>query len=262
MENSGSDCSCGFALRRLPYCFRVGIAVLVVTLLGGYIVSGLFMRMHYDNRDEVKGLSMNDIIGAYHGVQTPSPLIAALETGHPESLVASERTALLTWLRGDRVSMDYDNLDLGEDAPSEIIAMNCLECHTRSSTGENAKADVPLEYWDDIRVLANSKDIQPAGKNIVAMSQHAHAPSMAIILMVLGVVCAWTRFNKTLVGFFVFVGAVGLLVDMAGWWITREVAWFAYAIVVGGGLYAAATSVVGLLILVDCLLPAGKAKAG
>lgn len=261
MGNSCSDSSCGFALRRLPYSFRVGIALLVVTLLGGYIVSGLHLRWHYDNRDEVAGLSINDIIGAYHGVQTPSPLLSALESGHPETLIASERSALLTWLRGDRVSQDYDNLDLGEDAPSEIIAINCLDCHTRGSSGENAKADVPLEYFDDIRVLANSKDIQPAGENIVAMSQHAHAPTMALILMVLGIVCTWTRFSVRCVGFVVFVGGVGLLVDMAGWWITREVAWFAYGVVIGGGVYAVATSIVGCLIVIDCVLPAGKAKA-
>jgi len=245
-------------LRSLPYLYRVGIALLVVTLLGGYVVSGFFLRMHYDNRDETPGLTMNDIIGAYHGVQTPSPLIEALESGHPDTIEDFERTALLTWLRGDRVSQDYDNLDLGDEAPSEIIALSCLDCHTRDASGEGTYSEVPLEYWDDIQKLSVSKDIQPAGPNIVATSQHVHAPMMAVVMMVLGVLGAMTRFSKGFIGFVVSIAAAGLLVDMAGWWITREVAGFAYAIVVGGMLYAAGTMIVGFIVIADCLLPAGK----
>jgi len=247
-----------FELRSLPYSFRVGIALLVMTLLGGYIVSGLHLKWHYDNRDEEPGLTMNDFIGAYHGVQSPSPLIQSLESGHPENLSAPERSALLEWLRGDRLSQDYDNLDLGENAPSEIIAFNCLDCHTRSASGDDSMPSVPLEYWDDIQSIAYSKDIQPAGTNIVAMSQHAHAPSMAIILIVIAWLAICTRFWMGLTGMITFVAGLGLLVDMAGWWITRDFAPFAYAVVIGGGIYSAGTSLLGLMIIIDCFLPCEK----
>lgn len=247
-----------FVLRSLPYSFRVGIALLVVTLLGGYIVSGLHLSWHYDNRDEVPGLTMNDIIGAYHGVQTPSPLVSALESGHPDTLADRDRTALLEWLRGGRLSQDYDNLDLGEEAPSEIIAVSCLDCHTRTASAAGSMPGVPLEYWDDIQSIAYSKNIQPAGANIVAMSQHAHAPSMAVILIVLGWLAICTRFCKRLTGVILMVSGAGLLVDMGGWWITRQYADFAYALVVGGGVYAIGTTLLGLMVIFDCLLPAGK----
>jgi hypothetical protein len=247
-------------LTSLPYSFRLGIAALVVTLLGGYIVSGLHLRWHYDNRDEIPGLTMDDFIGAYHGVQSPSPLVAALESGHPEELSEPERSALLQWLSGDRVSQDYDNLDLGENAPSEIIAFNCLDCHTRDASGEGTRADIPLDYWDDIRGIAYSKDIQPAGKNIVAMSQHTHAPTMAVILLVLGILGICTRFSLRFIGFVMFASGTGLMVDMAGWWITRELAWFAYAVVAGGAIYAIGTSIIGFCIIIDCIIPVGKSK--
>jgi ABC-type transporter Mla maintaining outer membrane lipid asymmetry permease subunit MlaE len=61
-----------------------------------------------------------------------------------------------------------------------------------------------------------------------------------------------------LTGLITFVAGLGLLVDMAGWWITRDFAPFAYAVVVGGGIYSAGTSLLGLMIIVDCLLPGGK----
>jgi len=248
-------------LGSMPYLFRIGIAFLVLTLLGGYVVSGLHLRWHYDNRDEVPGLTMNDIVGAYHGVQTPSPLISALESGHPDTIEDFERTALLDWLKSDRVSQDYDNLDLGDEAPSEIIAVRCLDCHTRGASGEDAYPTVPLEYWDDIQKIAVSKDIQPAGEEIVATSQHVHAPMMAIVLIVLGLLGMMTRFRPGFIGLVVCVSGLGLLVDMAGWWITRDVAGFAYAIVIGGGLYAIGTTVVGLIVVLDCVLPIRK-KSG
>lgn len=246
------------ALRYTPLLFRLGVALLVVTLLGGYVVSGLHLRSHYENRDQIPGLTMDDIIGAYHGVQSPSPLVSALESGHPETLSDHERDALLDWLSGDNLSGDYDNLDLGEDAPAEIIAVNCLDCHTRGATGEDAMPSVPLEYFDEIERIAHSKDIRPVGENIVAMSQHAHAPTMAVILLVVGAVGLLTRFNARLIGFVVFASGLGLLVDMAGWWITRELAWFAYAVVISGAIYAIGTTLIGLLIVLDCVLPAGK----
>ncbi|MBO6514801.1 MAG: hypothetical protein JJ974_12635 [Phycisphaerales bacterium] len=245
-------------LRELPYLFRLGIALSVLTLLGGYVVSGLHLRWHYENRDESPGLTINDIIGAYHGVQTPSPLISALEDGHPETLQEFERQALIDWLRSDRVSQDYDNLDLGDEAPSEIIAVSCLDCHSRGSSGPEAYPEVSLEYWDDIQKLAISKDIQPAGTEIVAMSQHTHAPTMAVIMIVLGLLGVLTRFSNRLIGLVTFFASLGLLVDMAGWWITREVAQFAYAIVVGGALYAIGTMIVGGLVVIDCVLPGRK----
>jgi len=248
-------------LRSLPLFFRMGICTLILTLLGGYIVSGIHLRWHYDNRDEVPGLTMNDIVGAYHGVQTPSPLIAALESGHPETIEELERTALLDWLTGDRVSLDFDNLDLGDLAPSEIFAMSCLDCHTRSASGPDANPDVPLEYWDDIRKLADSKDIQPSPTAIVATSQHVHAPMMAIVMLVLGMLAAFTRFSLRFTGIILFLAGAGLLIDMAGWWIAREIASFAYAIVIGGGLYAIGTTIFGCLIMLDCVLPAPKTKS-
>ena len=248
-------------LGSFPFFFRMGICALVITLLGGYIVSGLHLRWHYDNRDEVPGLTINDIVGAYHGVQTPSPLIEALESGHPDTIEDYERTALLGWLEGDRVSLDYDNLDLGELAPSEIIAVSCVDCHTRSASGNDANPEVPLEYWDDIRKLADSKDIQPSPIGIVATSQHVHAPMMALVMLVLALLSAMTRFSTRLIGVIVFVTGFGLLIDMASWWIAREFSIFAYAIVIGGGVYAIGTTLIGCLILLECVLPGAKEES-
>lgn len=249
-------------LTSLNPLLRLGIALLVVTLLGGYAVSGLHLKWHYDSRDGLPGLTLDDIRGHYHGVQSPSPLIAALESGHPDTLSAPDRQALLTWLRGGgNLSEQYDDLDKGDEAPAEIIAASCLSCHSRAATGDKADARLPLEYWDDIQPIAYAKDIQPTSEAVLAMSQHTHAPTMAVILIVLALLGAMTRAPRSLVGLIVLVGAAGLLADMSGWWLARGNDAWVYAIVGGGFCYAASVTLTGVFVVLDCLVPSGKPKA-
>ncbi len=244
-------------LHQLHLFARLGIALLVLVLLGGFVVSGLYMRWHYDARDGQPGLTIDDIKGHYHGVNAPSPLISALESGHPEDLPEPDRDALLEWLTsGANLSLGYDDLDLGDEAPAEIIAAFCLDCHSRDAEGPDAYAQLPLEYWDDIQPIAHATDIAPAPIEIIAVSQHTHAPSMAIILTVLALLGAMTRAARPLIGAVVLLGAVGLAADMASWWLARTNADFAYLIVAGGFMYGASSMLIGITVILDCLIPA------
>jgi hypothetical protein len=248
-------------LTQLHPLMRLGIALLTFTLLGGYIVSGIHMAWHYDNRDMVPGLTLDDIRGHYHGITTPSPLIKALEEGHPEDLPDRERNLLLEWLKNPAtLSASYDDFDLGDDAPAEIIATSCLSCHARTATGEGTYAKVPLEYFDDIQPLTITRQINPTTPEIVAMSQHTHAPVMAVILMVVAVLAAMTRAPRALTGLIVLAGAVGLLADMSGWWLARLDMVWVYAIVGGGFAYSAATGLAGAIVILDCIIPIRRAS--
>jgi hypothetical protein len=90
------------------------------------------------------------------------------------------------------------------------------------------------------------------------MSQHTHAPSMAIILIGLSLLGAMSRAPRALVGLIVLVGAAGLLADMSGWWLARSNDVWVYAIVGGGAAYSGATGLVGLIVMLDCLIPGGR----
>lgn len=165
-----------FRLRELGVLARLGIAGLVLTMLGGTAASGLYLQMHHHDRDQRDGLTIDDVRAHYHGIVSPSPLLESLESGHPETLPDRERDLLIEWLRGEpsALSGQYDNLDLGIDAPAEIM-VSCLDCHARSSTGEDAAPEIPLEYWDDVYNLAISTDIRPVDGEILAASTHTHA---------------------------------------------------------------------------------------
>lgn len=238
---------------------KIGLVFLVLTLLGGYIVSGIFLNMEYENRDERPGLTMTDIVGAYHGVTSPSPLLDSLERGHPETLSEDKRTALVSWLESGRIGEDYDNFDLGDMAPAEIIAESCLSCHTRTATeGDGIGQKWPLEYFSDIQAIAVSREIMPKNERIVMLSMHVHAPSLAMVLIMLTLLGAMTRWPGLLVGAIAAVGGVGLFFDIAGQWLAKFDAIWAYAIVGGGFASSMAVGLLGVLVIGEMLLPAKK----
>lgn len=251
--------------------FRLGMAILAICLVGGYIVSGVYLHQHYEMRDERAGLTLDDIEGAYHGVTSPSPMLRALEGGHPadldpDILLDEDRDALIAWLRSDTVRDDYENFDLGDQMPADIIAVSCLDCHARDATGnsagEHAVPDMSLEYPEEVFALAESTRILPKDTAIVVQSLHAHAPSMAVCTIALALLGGMTRFPRTLMGLTVFAAAAGLLADLVGQYMANVSAreWV-YAIVGGGFISGTGVTLLGVAVCIDAVIPRTKPKA-
>lgn len=252
-------------LRDLGLFARLGVAFTVLTLLGGTAAAGLFLYLNQENRDERPGLTIDDIKGHYHGITSKSPLLVALESGHPDEIIGNdfsdeERSALVDWLTGDRLSLDYDNFDLGDMAPSEIMAVNCLGCHARTSEGDHAAAGIPLEYWDDIEPLSVSRDIQPVDLKILAASTHTHALGLAAVTLVLCWLAVLTSWPRVLVGLIVAATGLGLFLDIGSWWMTRSIIEFAYLIAGAGAVFNGGLALLGVLVIVDLFMPRKKAR--
>ncbi len=236
----------------LPGLARLGIACLMLVVLGGLCVSAWHLHDHYENRDETPGLTMNDLKGAYHGVNAPSPLREALTRGHPEMLSATDREALLKWLSSDKLSENYDNLDLGDKAPSEVMSRSCLECHSRKHADKNPIAkSVPLDYWDDIKPIAFSKDIQPGSLKVLVASAHAHSLSLATLALVLAVLLFLTRLPRGVSGVLTACMGAGLLIDIACWFVARQNAGATYLVVIAGAVFNGACGLSAIAVLVD-----------
>jgi hypothetical protein len=253
-------------LRDLGLLARFGVLCTVLTLLGGTAASGMFLYLKQEKRDERAGLTVDDIKGHYHGMSTKAPLLVALQDGHPNELTDSdlpavERQALIDWLTGDRVSRDFDNFDLGDMAPSEIMAVSCLDCHSRTSEGEHAAPGVPLEYWDDVEPLAASREISPVSIEILAASTHTHALGLSAVTLVLAWLALLTSWPRALVGLVVGATGLGLLLDIGSWWLTREWIDFAYLIMGAGAVYNGGMVLLGLAVIGDVLMPGKKEAA-
>lgn len=241
---------------------RIGLSAIVLVLLGGILASSAHLVEHHQNRDEREGMSYDDVVGHYHGIQTQAPLRVALERGHPEDLGDPQRKILLDWLSGDRISEDYDSLDLGDDAPIEILDASCLHCHAANATeGDGIGATIPLEYFDEVKKLAFSRDVSPVDEKILLASMHTHSLGMGTLSLLLMALALATRFPSKLVGFLCAACGTGLLVDLAGWFLSRDSADFVILIVGGGSVWMISSALLGLLALFELWLPRGTSSS-
>lgn len=243
-------------LRELPLGFRFGLTGVVGALLLGLWAAVSHLEEHHQNRDARPGVSVDDLIGAYHGIDNPAPFVTALEREHPKEQSAADRKLLLDWLKSGKVSENFDNPDLGPSAPAEVIARDCLECHSRKATkGEGIGQKIPLEYWDDVEKVAFSRKLDPTPMPILITSTHTHALSMATIACLLMLLVAATRF-PTLVQSGLACGlGLGLAIDLAGWYLARESASFVWFVIAGGGLFVGCAVLSAVLVLAELWLP-------
>lgn len=252
-----------FRLRQLHFLARVGLTGLVLALGLGLISSALHLVNHYEKRDGVPGLTLDDIRAAYHGIDSPSALVLSLERGHPEELTQDDRAALLAWLGSDRVSEDFDSLDLGDDAPAEIIANSCLSCHARNASpasSQLAARDLPLEYWDDVRKHAFARSVPATPREIVLMSMHAHAPAMATMSIAVALLGVASVFPRWMTGGLVGLMGLSLIADLASWLLAREMVEFVYVIVGAGALYNLATGLLLVVVVLELWRPRTRAE--
>ena len=253
----------GFRLRQLDASVRLGLTLLLLVLAGGFLAAGLHLAEHHEDRDERAGLSLDDLRGAYSGLASPAPLATALEQGHPaelehaERLPDPERALLLGWLAGERIGEDFDNLDLGDAAPAEVLAARCLGCHARGADDPVGQT-LPLEYWDDVKRVAYAREIAATDGAILLASTHTHALALASTTLVLAALMLLTRWPVRLRNALVCLAGVGLALDLAGWWLARGTPAFVYAVVIGGGLYALAMGAMLLAVIVDLWRPAAR----
>lgn len=247
----------GGGLRRQPIGIRVGMTGLILVLFIGLLASAFHLVKHYENRDELPEFSLDDIKGAYHGIDSPGLLGSALERGHPESLPAEQKKVLLDWLGGGRIVEDYDSLDLAIP-PAEIIDQYCIECHTRAAGAAAGTLIPPLEYFDDIQEIAFSRKVLPTPVEVLAASTHAHALTLSIQGLVVAALVLLTRWPRRWISILIAIMGIGLLGDVGGWWLARFSPSWALCIVVSGAAYSIGQGLLLTGVLADLWLPLAK----
>lgn len=245
-------------LRDFGVGVRLALTGCCIAIVIGLITSAMHLYWHYERRDERPGFSIDDLKSAYHGIHAPSPLIQSLERGHPEGLAKTDREALLSWLKGDKVGENYDNLDLGDAAPAEVMGRSCLSCHARNA---KTPAAPMLDYWDDVKKVAFEVKIEPVPTKIVAMSAHAHALSMAPLTVVVGFLALATAFPRRVVGGVFGLAGVALAVDLVAWWLARMDAQWVFVIAGAGGVYSVTMTLLVLMTMIELWRPKWEAKA-
>jgi len=252
-----------FCLRNLPLGAKLGILCALIVLFGGYEVAAIkHLVEHHSPRDGREGFSRADVEGVYHGLNSPSRMLAMLEQDHAPDMAEDDRTILIDWLRSTNIPANYDNLDFAAFTPEEIITGNCLDCHGRTSAADQG-AGITLTSWIEIQRFAFPVVVNPADEAIMVASMHAHAPVMALITIVVallacmsGWVPGWLR------GGLILLAGAALLVDMASWFPARTYASLSWAIMYGGIVHSASMGLLMAIVAIELLLPARRSQSG
>ncbi|MBL1216383.1 MAG: hypothetical protein D8M59_02690 [Planctomycetes bacterium] len=254
-----------FCLRRLNPLLKVGLLFVLLTFGLGLYASAKHLHGHHENRDGRAGFSMDDLIGAYHGLEKTAPLLRAIENGHPSELEGAtalpeaEQQILLNWLHSDRISEGYDNLDLGDQSPAEIIYRSCVSCHAAgASEGDGIGDEIPLEYWDEIKKVSFTTSVEPTGPEILTMSLHTHALGMGSLLAIVLILASGTSLPRGFIGLLGCFAGLGLFADLVSWLFAKESVAFVWLIGGGGAAFVSCTMLMMLMIIVDMWLPAKR----
>lgn len=246
-----------FRLRNTGFGWRLGLSGLVLVFFIGLAASLAHLMWHYEKRDDVPGLTRDDIVAAYAGLDAPSPLLSALKAGHPQDaklLAKDQQEALIKWLSGDRIRENFDNIDFAPASPQEIMAQSCVQCHGRAVAAEKGK-NLVLDGWQSLDKIAFSRKVERTPDKVKVISTHAHALSMATMSVAILGMAFFTRWPRGLLGLLAALSGLGLLADIASWWLASRHETFVNTILAGGATYAAATGLLLLLILVDLWWP-------
>lgn len=247
-----------FRLRDLPLAARLSVSLLMAVLAGGYLASAFHTREHHQNRDQREGLSFTDLLGAYHGVTSRSPLLEALEDDHPGELegldppAGDTKKALIAWLTGDpdQIVPNWDNLDLGDSVPADLMDESCVICHSRHAP-EERRAEPFLEYLDDVRAVAFSREISPSDPKVLLASTHTHAIALGTVTVSMVLLLYATAWGAALKAALALLASAGLAIDLAAWWLARDSAGFVSLIVAGGAAHALGMGLAMLAVLAE-----------
>lgn len=253
-----------FRLCDLSMGVRFGLVGLVLTLAGGLLASWYYLFLHYSPRDGNKeSLTYVDVASAYHRMQIPAPLRAAIERGHPkeltgESLPEAERTSLLDWLASppETIMRRFEDETLEELMPAEIVFTRCVSCHDANPADkEHPYPQLPLYTPAEVQAVAMGRDIEPTPERILAASTHAHALTLSIQTMILVGLLWGTRLPRIVVSLAAVLLGFSLLADIGSWWLARQNEAFVYVIFGAGGVFNATSAACVLAVLLDLLIP-------
>jgi len=216
-------------LRELPVNLKVLVTFFIIALGLGYLVAYLHLYLHFEMADGKPGMTMADVKAHFKDGKGPSRLERGILGRMGKYFVdEAEKKKTLKWVRKGGPQASYPNV-----AP--IIDMNCVVCHRK---GPNMRFP-PLETFDEARLACRPEGTPPTAYELSGTT-HTHLTALAALIAAVGVVFAFTGVRPWLGAIIVLAAFLGLLADIAGWWLATRYDWGALVSVVGGSVMGTA----------------------
>ena len=211
----------------LPYSLRVLYSCALIILGMGYVFALIYLVHGHAGKasgEQTVVVSYEDIVVSYRGSGKGSRLESSLRGSMSSMLPADERGALVKWVQ--------DGADKGtfESVAKPILDKRCMTCH------DGSNPHLPsFDGYDNLKKVTE----QDTGPNIFSLVKlsHIHLFGFTMIFFIMGLVFShayvrpvWFKCAVVAAPF------VGIILDVASWYMTKLYAWFAYVVIAGGGI--------------------------
>ncbi len=236
------------SLRNSPASHRV-FATSVLLVLGlGYLLAQVYLYTKEVKPMMDKGHSLVDGVAyTYNGVPTAEPRILVTLRGSMASTVSpKEFSSIQEWIAEGATPEGY------EGAVANVIERSCASCH-----GESGYPPEITGYEDTLPLTEPDSGVDIAK---LARMTHIHLLGIPMLMFMIGSLFIRTRFNEGFKIFVVVLPFLGMVWDVAHWWITKVEPSAAMGIIVGGILMGSGFGLQWVMTMWDIWIPLRKPK--
>ncbi len=277
MQPESTQRSLQGALRSLPAGARVMLTAFLLIVGLGYLVAVANIIYSHDMADGKPGMSVDDIRAVYSGMtiskrvsdEIPSRALTMLRGAMREYVEDdADFTILENWLKK---GAPPDELDAGESrkTPRRALILNCLRCHAQSTNSDIAKEapfgpdemTVDYEMMKPLLTTVTSSSVdlieappQYTLKRLILVS-HQHMLAIPIFTLAVGLMFMTVRWPRRWNGLITALPMVVLILDFAGWWLSRVFEPFVVVIAAAGGVFGLAFGFQILAVVVELWRP-------
>lgn len=201
------------------------LASLFALVIGlGYLtaLANLYFAMHL--ADGQPGLTPRDIVIHFHGEPEKTLLSAKIQGSmRPNLKDDGQVQTILAWIKGGATQETFGPV-------KEILDAQCIGCHNPAGIGSFR----PLTTFAEVATTTTADTGMSWAR--LAMVSHQHLFGIGLLCFVL----SWLLLQTPLPAKFkiaaMFIGFVGMLLDVGGWWATKWNPSLAFLVMLGGAL--------------------------
>ncbi len=197
----------------------------LITIGIAYLFALLNLYYTHQGRDGEPGLSVKDVMLAYHGSHNQTRLGAAINGPMEPNLPnKAAKQTILDWISHGAPEDEFN------EKVNPILQNNCIMCHSAAS-------GLPIPHFTSYANVVKLTETD-TGATIPALVRvsHIHLFGIAFILFFVGrifILCEMPVWVKRIT---VAIPFLFLLVDIMSWFITKVYPGFAYVVVANGAL--------------------------
>lgn len=231
------------SLRLAPLSRRVFATTLLATFGLGYLMAIVYLYAKEVRPHSLEGHGIvQGVANTYHGIPSESPLLVSLRGSMSSTVTTEELTSIVDWVQAGA------HEDTFGAVVGPLIAANCAECHSADDG-----------YFPPLTTYAEVAEFAKPGGGMsvqkLARQTHVHLLGIPMLLFILSWMFVQTRFSERLKSVLIVLPFLGVVWDVAHWWITKLNPDAAAGVIFGGILMNLGFAAQWVLIAWDVWAP-------